>query len=47
VFYSLEDHLPRYRTQAPLASLPSSASISSHPPAVVAGLDPVMVRRRD
>ena len=38
VFYSLGDHLPRYRTQAPVAS------ISSHAPADVAGLDP---RHRD
>jgi hypothetical protein len=30
VFYSLEDHLPRYRTPAPVAS------VSSHAPAVVA-----------
>ena len=38
VFYSLGDQLPRYRTQAPVAS------ISSHAPADVAGLDP---RHRD
>ena len=39
VFYSLEDHLPRYRT-------PPVASISSHAPAVVATQPPVIMLQR-
>ena len=31
VFYSLEDHLPRYRTEKPIASWSSDASASKHP----------------
>jgi hypothetical protein len=46
VFYSLEDHLPRYRTPAAVASLPSVASISSHAPAVVAAQPPVIMLHR-
>ncbi|MGH6709701.1 MAG: hypothetical protein ACREEK_12100 [Bradyrhizobium sp.] len=47
VFYSLEDHLPRFRTPASVASLPSTAaSISSHPPAVVAMQSPMIVLHR-
>ena len=46
VFYSLEDHLPRYRTPAAVASLPSTASISSHAPAVVAAQPPVIMLHR-
>jgi hypothetical protein len=40
VFYSLEDHLPRYRTEAAVASWSSDA------PAVVSKLPPVMARLR-
>src|SRR4051812_36627554 len=40
VLYSLEDHLPRYRTPAAVAS------ISSHAPAVVVTQPPVIVLHR-